>query len=205
MRKLISTSTEKLKLVNLPGDLVDRLQDAANKRGLSVSAWTTDSLEQALRADKIGASLEETIDSHELLMVQLASGAFQIPRQRFTKIIHELLKTDKDSALAEWKEAGRWYGEYLKTLFGESAHRFIEGVLKISWNLDEIKVEKEEMNVKIRFASFFLTEEITELLIAHVTGLMGALGYEKQEENFIRGLATMSFERVYHRYQRKKK
>lgn len=192
-----------IKFLSLPEELVERLQRAASRKGLSLTAYSEENLEEALRAEDNGVPLGEAVESYRILRVQLAAGAIQVPRQSFDKVVKTLYSADKEAALSDWAEAGRWYGEYLRTLFGEGAIEVLGGALKISWNLDEVEMRHDEMKAELRFASFALSEEVTELLVSYISGVMASLGYERGEEEFIRGLAKLSFERVFHTYNGK--
>ena len=200
---MIPETTSDNKLLSLPEELLDRLQRAATRKGLSLAAYSAENLEEALRAEDIGMPLGEAVESHRIHRVQLAAGAIQVPRQTLDKVVKALYSTEKEGTLSDWDEAGRWNGEYLRTLFGENAIDVIGGALKVSWNLDEVEMTHDEMKVELRFASFFLSEEMTELLVSYVVGLMAPLGYEKDEIDFIRGLAKLSFKRVFHTYNRR--
>jgi plasmid stability protein len=186
------------KVLSLPEELVDRLQLAASRKGLSITAYSEENLEEALKAEDNGVPLAEAVESYRILRVQLASGAIQVPRQSFDTVVKALYSADKEAALSDWVEAGKWYGEYLRTLFGGDAIEVIGGVLKVSWNLDEVEVRHDEMKAELRFASFTLSEDLTELLVSYIVGVMGALDYERREGEFIRGLAKLSFERIFH-------
>ncbi|MGD2141992.1 MAG: hypothetical protein PVH79_00760 [Candidatus Bathyarchaeota archaeon] len=199
MKALIRSSSQDFKSVSVPDSIIERLQEAANRRGLSVTAWTVESLEQALQAEELGTSLGKTIEAYRILKVQLASGAIQIPRRSLTAIIQELFRKDKEATLSEWEEAGHWYGEYLKTLYGDEALKVLEAALKISWNLDEIEITDDGMRAELRLTSFYLSKEATELLMSYITGIFAAFDYEKRERKLLRGLANMRFEKVYHR------
>jgi hypothetical protein len=185
------------KLISLPEELVDRLQKAATRKGLSLTAYSEENLEEALRAEDNGVPLSEAVESYRILRIQLAAGAIQVPRQSLDKVVKALYSTDKEATLSEWIEAGKWYGEYLRTLFGEAAIEVIGGALKISWNLDEVEMRREEMKAELRFASFTLSEDLTELLVSYIAGVMGSLGYERRGGEFFRGLGKLSFERVF--------
>ena len=200
---MIPETTSDNKLLSLPKELLDRLQRAATRKGLSLAAYSAENLEEALRAEDILMPLGEAVESHRIHRVQLAAGAIQVPRQTLDKVVKALYSTEKEVTLSDWDEAGRWNGEYLRTLFGENAIDVIGGALKVSWNLDEVEMTHDEMKVELRFASFFLSEEMTELLVSYVVGLMAPLGYEKDEIDFIRGLAKLSFKRVFHTYNRR--
>jgi len=187
------------KLLSLPEELVDRLQRAASRKGLSLTAYSAENLEEALKAEDNGVSLDEAIESYRILRVQLASGAVQVPRQRLDTVVKNLFASDKEATISDWAEAGKWYGSYLRTLFGEDAIEVIGGVLKVSWNLDEVEMRQDEMEAELRLASFALSEEVTELLVSYITGVMGSLGYERRGGEFIGGLAKLSFERIFHK------
>jgi hypothetical protein len=194
---MISGTKSDYKLVSLPEELVERLQRAASKKGLSLMAYSEENLEEALRAEDNGVPLDEAVESYRILRVQLASGAIQVPRRSLDAVVKVLFSADKEATLSDWAEAGKWYGEYLRTLFGEDALEMIGGVLKVSWNLDEVEMRREEMKAELRFASFALSEDVTELLVSYIAGVMGSLGYERRGGEFVRGLAKLSFERVF--------
>ena len=146
------------KLISLPVDLVDKLQRAATRKGLSLTAYSAENLEEALRAEDNGVPLDEAVESYRILRVQLAAGAIQIPRQSLDRVVKSLYSTDKEATLSDWAEAGKWYGEYLRTLFGEDALDVIGGALKISWNLDEVEMRHDEMKAELRLVSFAIVE-----------------------------------------------
>ena len=200
MNAMIPRTKSNFKLISLPEELVDRLQRAASRKGLSLTAYSAENLEEALRAEDNGVPLDEAVESYRILRVQLAAGAIQVPRQSLDKVVKALYSANKEETLSDWAEAGRWYGEYLRTLFSEAAIDVIGGALKISWNLDEVEMRRDDMKVELRFASFTLSKEVTELLVSYIVGVMESLGYKIGEGEFIRGLAKLSFERVFRIY-----
>ncbi len=197
---MIPGTTSGIKFLSLPEELVDRLQRAASRKGLSLMAYSSENLEEALRAEDNGVPLNEAVESYRILQVQLGAGAIQVPRRSLDAVVKVLFSADKEATLSDWAEAGKWYGEYLRTVFGEDAVDVVGGVLKVSWNLDEVEMRREDMKVELRFASFTLSEDVTELLVSYVVGVMGSLGYERRDGEFIRGLAKLSFERVFRSY-----
>ena len=194
---MITASKKDHKLIFLPEKLVERLNTIAVRKGVSLTSFAAEALEQSLRADEMGVTLDETVDAYRLLRVQRGSGAVQIPRLRLTSVVRELARDDKGELLAAWCEAGRWYGEYLNALLGDEAVDFLEEDLLVSWNLDEVDVRNDEITVDIRFASFVIPLELTELLKSYVEGVMDSLGYDIYEEDCLRGLATLRFRKVF--------
>jgi hypothetical protein len=193
---LVSRSSKDAKLVVLPSRLVEQLREIAVRRGVSISSFAADALEQAVRAEEMETSLEEAVNVFGIYEIVRGSGAVQIPRSRFNSLISELHRGNKDELLTEWKKAGRWYGEYLHARLGDRALRFLEKALLVSWNLDEVTIHNEGIIVNIRFTSFIIALELTELLVSYITGIMNALGYETVKKSYLRGLATLSFREV---------
>ena len=193
---MVTRSSKDTKLVVLPGRLVEQLREIAVRRGVSVSSFAAGALEQAVRAEEMQASLEETVNVFGIYEIVRGSGAVQIPRSRFNSLISELHRSNKDEQLATWEKAGRWYGEYLHALLGGEALGFLEKALLVSWNLDEVEINDEDLVVNIRFTSFIVTLELTELLVSYILGIMNALGYETVGKSYLRGLATLSFRKV---------
>jgi len=184
------------KLVVLPEQLVERLRGIALRQGVSLSSFASEALEQAVRAEEMGASLGETVDMYGLHEVTRASGAIQIPRSNFDAMIGELYRGQKDELLGVWERAGRWYGEYLRARLGGGALAFFEKALMASWNLDEVEVEADGLVVELRFTSFTMSLELTELLVSYISGAMDAFGYTAMGEDHLRGLATLSYRLV---------
>ena len=169
------------KLISLPVELVERLQKAATRKGLSLTAYSEENLEEALRAEENGVPLNEAVESYRILRVQLAAGAIQVPRQSLVTVVKTLYSDDKEATLTDWAELGKWYGAYLRTLFGEGAIEVLGGALKVSWNLDEVEMMHNETKAELRLASFTLSEELTELLVSYIVGVMESLGYMRRD------------------------
>ncbi len=70
---------------------------------------------------------------------------------------------------------------------------FLEHDLKISWNLDEVKIVEEDVMVHFRFTSFNMTENVTQLLVLYTRGLFDELGYSVNEEDVLPGLVSFRF------------
>jgi hypothetical protein len=189
----LSTDT---KWVVLPEELVNRAREVAIKRGVSLTNFVTVALEQAIRVDGMGASLEDAADVFDVHKVMKASGAIQIPRSDFSEMIRLHYQKDREKLLKDWRTAGRWYGEYLRAVFGDEALGYLEKVLRFSWNLNEIEVVEDHFMVRISFTSFTMSLEFTELLISFISGLMTALGYKVEEVDSVRGLATVTYKMI---------
>lgn len=193
---MVTRVPKDMRLVLLPAELVQRLRAIAIRRGVSLSGFAADTLEEAVRAEDMGASVKEAVEEYYIQDVMRASGAIQIPRSNFNTMINVLHRGHREELLGAWERAGRWYGEYVHARLGEGALEFLKKALLLSWNLDEVSVENDGLLVKLRLTSFVISLELTELLVSYITGAMTSLGYATLEKDYIRGLATLVYKRV---------
>jgi len=191
---LRSQTPEDTKLLILPTPLVDRLKAIATRQGVSLSSFAADSLEQALRVDEMDASLGDAVDAYRLSEIQRGAGMVDVPRSSLNHLVERLYGRKGDELKRVWGEAGRWYGEYLRAKLrpGETLG-FLEKELIVAWNLDEAEVKESETDVSIRWVSFAMTEEFTELLLSYLSAVMDALGYREVERDSLRGMAVLKY------------
>ena len=189
-----SQTPEDTKLLILPTPLVDRLKAIATRQGVSLSSFAADSLEQALRVDEMDASLGDAVDAYRLSEIQRGAGMVDVPRSSLNHLVERLYGRKGDELKRVWGEAGRWYGEYLRAKLrpGETLG-FLEKELIVAWNLDEAEVKESETDVSIRWVSFAMTEEFTELLLSYLSAVMDALGYREVERDSLRGMAVLKY------------
>lgn len=193
---MVDGLSKETKLVVLPELLVERLKTIARKRGVSLTSFAAEALEQAVKADEMGSSLEEAVEAFDVHELSRETGALQIPRSTFDDFIVDLYPENWDGLLGAWGKAGRWYGEYLRIKFGSEALGVFERALVLFWNLEDVEVEVEGLDVKLVLTSFAMSREMTELMVRYVSGAMVALGYDVVEEDHLEGLATLFYRRV---------
>jgi len=194
---LRSQPPENTKLLILPTHLVDRLKVIATRQGVSLSSFATDSLEQALRVNEMDASLSDAVDAYRLSEIQRGAGMVDVPRSSLNHLVERLYGRKGEELRRVWGEAGRWYGEYLRTkLQPGEALGFLENELLVAWNLDEAEIRGSETEVAVRWVSFTMTGEFTELLLSYLSAVMEALGFREVERDSLRGMATLKYTRI---------
>ena len=190
---MVAAPAKNTKLLVLPEELVDKLRAITIRKGVSLTNFAAEALEQAIRMEAIGGKLEDAIDIFNLYTVSQAAGAVHVPRTNFNAMIAELYRADREGLLDIWREAGRWYGEYMRAMLGEGALAFFRDYLLVSWNLDEVNITRDGLLVTIKLVSFVMSLELTELLSIYIRGVMSSLGYELMEQDCLRGLTTLRF------------
>lgn len=197
MRSLIRGPPKDTKLIVVPTRLVERLREVAVRQGVSLSSYTVEALEQALRAEGLGTSLREAVDLYRLMLIQRGAGAVYMPRSSLEHLVRVLYPENGEELRRIWYEAGRWYGEYLHTkLRDDDILDFFERALLVSWDLDETEISNDDGGVTLRCTSFMMSLESTELLINYISGVMRSLGYEELERDYLQGMATIQYRRI---------
>ena len=184
------------KLLMLPSDLVDRLKEVSNKRGTSLSGYAMEVFEEALKADKLGASLGDAVDAFRMKEIHRGAGAVIVPRRGLGQIMKSLGNEHAEDIVKLWDEAGRWYGKYLLgKLSSDDVLAFLRQDLLTSWNLDEVEFTDGD-HPALRFTGFMMSEEFTGMLLSYVHGVMDSLGYKEIERDSLRGMATIRYLRL---------
>lgn len=187
------TESRNTKLVVLPEELVKELEEISKRLGVSISNFAAEALGQAIKIDKLNASLSDAVDLFRLVTIQQGAGGLTVPRTTLNRFLTNF--TIKNDELGKiWFEAGRWYGEYLNTKLGYNESLiFLENALKLSWNLDEAEIIDNKYDVKIRCVSFMMTDDMTDLLLSYIRGIMAALNYEETKEEHLRGMIFLKY------------
>lgn len=193
---MIKGDSEDTKLIVVPSRLVERLRAVAVRQGVSLSSFTTETLEQALRAYGLGSSLQEAVDFYRLMSIQRGAGAVHMSRSSLEHLVSTLYPENGEELRKIWYESGRWYGEYLHTkLKNEDVLGFFERALLVSWDLDEVEIRKDDVGITLRCTSFMMSLETTELLLSYISGVMRSLDYEELDRDYLRGMATVHYKR----------
>ena len=181
------------KLVFLPDELVERVKEISIRKGTSITLYATEAIEQALRMEQLNATIEEAVNMYQQYLISQASGSVQIPRSQLDNLVKRPFRQNKENLTETWKQAGRWYGEYIKARLGDEALSYLRESLQVSWNLDEVSIQFDDLNAEISFTSFVYTEPLTHLLNSYIDGIMDSLEYTNTGIECLRGLSTLKY------------
>lgn len=186
------------KLTLVPTDLLERLMRISNREGKTFYSFMSEILEQALRVYESRHTLQEVVDFFELMETQKASGAVITPVDVLTYLIGEVYPSGKEALCERWYESGQWYGKYLLDRFhNQNQVEALGNILAVTrWDLKEVLVEEESEVVKVRCVSPLLPLQNTELLVRFVEGVMDSLGYKVKNEDFMRGIVLLEFQKT---------
>lgn len=186
------------KLVRVYGDLVAKLNEAANREGISFMEYINGALEQALRAHRMGRSLRDIVDFYELMWMQREAGLIMVPYEVLNKIAERFYPSEKETLESIWYESGVWYGKYLlvKVKDGDPAEVFVETLKSAGWDIKDVVFERHGRNAVFKCFSLTLSLENTALLSKFIEGVMEAIGYEILNKSHLRGVIEIDLKRL---------
>ena len=185
------------KLLVVPAELADRLKEVAVRHRVSLSAYVASILREALRAEEMGVTLGEALNLYRMMEIQRGAGVLQAPRTALQPLLSKAYREAGEELRNLWFEAGRWYGRYLKTRLGdENPIGFLEEVLRYHWNLDEVSLRGDDLELLVSLIAFNLSREGTELLSCYISGVLHSLGFREEDRFILEGLARIRFRRM---------
>jgi hypothetical protein len=183
------------KLIRAPGELVSKLNEAANREGKTLYSCISEIFEQAVRAYEMKRSLKEIIDDYEILEVHKEAGTVFTPRDVIEYLVREVCNENKnDETLARlWYQTGKWYGIYLEERFNDSVEAFLRLLREGRWDLNDVNLNRNGESLEFKCISPFLSQERTKLIQKFIEGAMNSLGYKIQGNECFKGIIRLKF------------
>ena len=178
-------------------EIADRISELATQRGLTVFQFVNDMLEQAIRVEEMGLSLEEVVDKREALEKAKGLGlAFAIER-----LLYEMVdladNRAKESLSTIWLEVGRWYGKYFASRNKDVVREFRQAMELLSFGTFEFEVRENRGGVvSVACVGEHLTLAYSELLSVFIGGVFEALGYQRIDKNVSKSIIRLAFEKL---------
>ncbi|MDK6027828.1 hypothetical protein QPL79_00395 [Ignisphaera sp. 4213-co] len=186
-----SEASQKRKVLVAREDLVNSLSLVAKKRGSTLYSLTNEIIEQALRAESMGVTLRDVLDTYEVLKANRSAGQMLVPIDVLIAIVSKLTPRDLEEIEKLWKEAGRWYGEYVTIRFREDFRdaQSLEKILKeIRWEFVDLVIQNEGNGMRVRCVSPQIPVELMKLISMFIEGFLEALAYKVERRNIFKGI-----------------
>jgi len=169
-------------------DLADRISEIASRRG-TLYDYVNSILEQAVRAESMGLTLEEVLDDRWVIKDARDAGFAVVPEKVFYELTEDAYeKLGKRKMTSLWYEAGQWYGRYYEDL-----GRFEGAVRRYFWDLSELKISKGDEHLALTCLSSKFSEAYTELFSKFLEGSLNALGYSLDQGEVSKGIISLRF------------
>jgi hypothetical protein len=171
-------------------DLVDKISEIARKRG-TLYDYVNEVLQEAIRADSLGASLREIIDERGVVKDAKDSGFILVPARLWYDLIDRAYShLGEDWMRALWYECGQWYGKYYEDL-----DRFSAAIKRLLWDLSEFDLSAEGEYLVVKCIILNPSYSHADLLSKFIEGALDIFGYEPLSEDISKGVVNLRFRR----------
>ncbi|RLI25480.1 MAG: hypothetical protein DRO52_03970 [Candidatus Hecatellales archaeon] len=184
------------KLLAVRADIAEKLSEMAKRKNLTLFSLVSEALEQLLKAENRGESLQKICENHQTISAARKAGFILIPESLWISLIEKNFKSEGKAMAQAWREAGEWLGHYFKTIDPELtpqslAERLVRGIL---WSISEFTVSQgDDGTITMKCIGFRCPPTYTTLLASFLTGLMEALGYSLKSKEISKGIILLSF------------
>ncbi|MHC1589512.1 MAG: hypothetical protein ACXQTQ_00930 [Candidatus Hecatellaceae archaeon] len=184
------------KLLAVRADIAEKLSEMAKRKNLTLFSLVSEALEQLLKAERRGESLQRIFENHLTLLAAREAGFILIPESLWISLMEKTFESEGKTMAEAWKEAGEWLGRYFKTVDPgltpqTLAERLVRGIL---WSISEFTIASgDDGTITMKCIGFRCPPSYTLLLANFLTGLMTALGYGLKSRELARGIILLKF------------
>jgi len=179
------------KLVYVSDDVAKALLEFSAKIGVPLQKLVDEGLRGVLEMLKSGISPEELKTFIAVAKHQRASGLTLVPAE-VLKHLEKNYNKSRESLEAVWREAGCWFGKYLKEKVEDPVNHLALLLKATRWDLDEVEVRNSN-EIIFRCISQTLSWEETRYLRSFIEGAMNCLGYSTLSVEEVRGITIIRF------------
>ncbi|MEO3994084.1 MAG: hypothetical protein QN229_07265 [Desulfurococcaceae archaeon TW002] len=180
------------KLVYVSENLVEEILRISRKKGTFISRFVEESLEQAIKLEDLGYSIEEAAEILEAIVSLRVLGGIFTPQEVFECLTESSCRSHEE-LLKKWFENGVLYGKYLRERFENPLHKLKNFLETVMWDLNEAELKQEENIIKLRCVSSTRTAKSTEFLAKFIEGVVTGLGHHIKKIEHVKGLILLEF------------
>jgi len=176
-------------------DFVVQVRDIARKKKQTIYALVNEALEQLLRAEKMGMSLQEIVDNYFLVNIAKESGFTLTNEGLLFYALEKVFKEDNESLADMFYKTGQWLGKYCQARFsGEDSLRVIEKIVQgLFWEISEFDITKKTDEILVQCIGSKIPSSYTTLLSTFIEGLIHTFEYSTVKKNVSKGNISLTF------------
>lgn len=180
------------KLVYVSEDILQKIETAARKEGMSLGKFLQEALTGIIKANDLGCTPSKLKEMLQVHQTQRNFGEVVIPRAIFIQFIESVVDDQEmEKLLEKWHECGRWRGTYLNRTFDDPLSAFKLFLESMGWDLNEVEVREEKGNIKLICISGTITAEETEMLSKFIEGALCGMDYNIEKRDVMAGMIIL--------------
>ncbi|MDP6048500.1 MAG: hypothetical protein QGG23_03545 [Candidatus Bathyarchaeota archaeon] len=182
------------KMLAADEEIANKLVEIAKRRGSTVYSTLNEILEQVLRADGMGLSLNNIIENREKIEKAKTLGFTFTVEKLLYEVVGLAYEKARDELAEIWHETGRWYGRYFADKGGDPVPSFKSALELLSLGKPVTSIEKQNGGrIVISCVGEMYTDGFTEMHGLFIRGVMETFGWEHTETENSKGMIRLTF------------
>ena len=174
--------------------LANKIVEMAKRRESTVYKTVNDILEQALRADQMGLSLNEIVDERETLEKAKKMGFTFAIEELLYEVVGIAYNRNKKGLNDLWLDTGRWYGKYFSNKSNDGLDAFAEAMSLLTLGNSVFNMEKRRGgDIRVSCVGERFTPGFTEVYSTFMEGVFETLGMKLVEKENSEGIIRLRF------------
>lgn len=176
---------------------MDQIGEIAKRENFTLFGLVNETLEQAVRADRLGTSLSDIVDEYSALKMAKESGFILVSEGLFYQVLDWVFEERREDLEKLWYTFGQWFGKYHSAKFPqEDQLRMFEKVMKtLTWEASEFSLTQsaDTVNLRVIAPRFPLSHSV--LLSSFFKGVMQTFGLSPSRNEISPGVIFLTFVR----------
>ncbi len=174
-------------------DLLSKLAELAEFKGLSLYKFINQIFVSGIRAEELNIRLDEVIDEHIILEQAKYSGFILVLEKLWREVVNEIYNKNEEWTLKKWFDAGQWLAKRSISK-GIDFEAFTANLKTFFWNVPEFNATRIGKNVSIRLITPRFSESHANVFSSFFEGMLQAFGYKTIKKHVVAGSIRLTGE-----------
>lgn len=185
-------SSKGKKLIYVSEDILQKMESASKKEGMSVGRFLQEALNGIVKANELGYTPGKLYDVLQVLQTRKNFGEVIVPRAIFVEFM-DLVADDqeREKLLEQWYECGRWHGTYINRTFDDPLALFKLFLESMGWDLNEVEIKEEKGNIVLMCISGTISSKETEMLSKFIEGALNGMDHSIEKKDIMAGMIIL--------------
>lgn len=185
-------SSKGKRLIYVSEDILQKMETAAKKEGMSVGRFLQEALTGIIKANDLGCTPSKLKEMLQILQTQRNFGEVIVPRSIFVQFMDLVVDDqEREKLLEQWYECGRWHGTYINRTFDDPLTVFKLFLESMGWDLNEVEVKEEKGSIMLICISGTISSKETEMLSKFIEGALNGMDHSIEKKDIMTGMIIL--------------
>jgi len=174
--------------------IANRIVDMAKRRESTVYQTVNDILEQALRVEEMGLSLDEVVSERGMIEKARKMGLTFTMENLLYNVVELAYDNSKDKLSEMWREVGSWYGKFFSNKANDGMEYFEEAMTLLTLGNPVFNIERGKKDIiTVSCVGEGFTPGFTSVLSLFIEGVFETFGMKLDDKENSKGIIRLRF------------